>query len=119
MESGSGKVYLSNIENNISNDPKLFWRFIQSKKKTTTIPGELHDETTNYTTPAEIVNGFAEFFNSVYLPRPSQSVSVSSPIEMNSIHVNSITEGDIISAIKKLPNKMTSCLLYTSDAADD
>lgn len=102
------KSYISTIEQNITSDPKNFWSYVQSKKNSTRIPGKVtgsNNETLD--TPQDIVNGFSEYFNSVYLPK-SQITPNHSHSNFPSIEVKHINESEIIQATKRLKNKMTA-----------
>ena len=64
----SFRVYINNMQNTLSVDPKKFWSFIQHKKGSSRIPGIMQYKDRILNTPTEIVNGFSEYFKSVYGP---------------------------------------------------
>lgn len=101
--------YLNNVERSISDDPKNFWSYVQNKKGSSRIPSNMCYNTSNYDNPLDIVNGFANYFSSVYLPKANVPHGINSPLHTNKPCINvDITENSIREAIKKLPNKMTS-----------
>lgn len=106
------KAYLHNTEQSITNDPKQFWQFIQNKKNTTRIPGTTYGDNVTYSTPQHIVNGFGQYFNSVYQPfhHSDNLHNRDNPCCNNlpCINLLSVSENDILSAIKELKNKPTA-----------
>lgn len=91
---------------------KLFWSFIKSKNNYSRIPGIMSHENESYTNSQDIVDVFASFFKSVYLPIDHETTDAPNPIPtidyMDNILIDSISENEIIAAAKKLKNKMTS-----------
>lgn len=102
--------YLASVESNISIDPKNFWSYIQDKKACTRIPGKMYNDTSSYDDPRAIVNGFADYFSNVYIPVDASNTASNAEDFGNfpCINVTSFNETDILAAIKKLANKMTS-----------
>lgn len=96
-------VHSRALESGIKSNPKKFWSFVQSKKGTSRIPGEMHMDDNVLTSPQAIVDAFATFFSDVYQARnvskQEQHISFSgAPF--------SIVEDDIRIAIRKLPNNL-------------
>ncbi|CAH0549695.1 unnamed protein product [Brassicogethes aeneus] len=60
------RKYINNIEENLTNDPKKFWSFVNEKRGQTRIPANVFCGNMKYETPQDVVNGFAHYFNSVY-----------------------------------------------------
>ena len=58
--------YISNIESNIPNNIKIFWDFINNKRKTTGYPSTMFLDTSNCSNDTQMSNLFAEFFKEVY-----------------------------------------------------
>lgn len=104
------RQYASNIENEISRDPSKFWSFVQCKRNKSRIPGTLVYNDEIFDTPQNIVNGFANFFSSIYTQSNHLLMNNLISYHCNSINIIRITEDDILKAIKKLKNKMTSGL---------
>lgn len=105
------KKYISDVQESVIHDPKNFWKFYQSKKKKSRIPGNMTYNNVLYNSPDSIVEVFSEYFSSVYLPVENNSnvntiLQTTPNLNLNSNFV--ITENDIIKAIRKLKNKMTS-----------
>lgn len=105
--------YLTLVENRLSRDPQIFWSYIQSKKDNSQLPAIMTLNDNIFSEPIDIVNGYADFFKSVYLPEPEHEAE-SNPIMPLSVssHINiaikEIEEQDIMLAAKKLKNKMTA-----------
>ena len=104
------KNYISNIQSCISNDPKAFWSFIQNKKGGTRIPCFMRYKDSDLSSPTDIVDAFGEFFDSVYINSdPLYADSLISDIapQLN-VSVDSVTEEDILFALKKSKDTMTA-----------
>lgn len=102
--------YLSNVENSISTNPNNFWSYVQSKRGTSRIPGKLHCETKYYDEPQAIVNGFADYFSSVFSPKSNITThnSLSNITNYPCINISSFNEKDLVNSLRALPNKMTA-----------
>ena len=59
--------YVPDLEQSISIDSKKFWSFIQSKKVRSRIPNLLLYKGNELSDPSEIVEAFADFFDSVFI----------------------------------------------------
>lgn len=102
-------AYIQDMERNISTDPNKFWGFINNKTGRSRIPGLMSFNDSVYDTPQTIVDGFSNFFSSVYLDSQSNfSDTDSLQLSNLNIFINSISENEIVSASKKLKNKMTA-----------
>ena len=96
--------YICDIETNISNDPKKFWDFVRSKKKQNGLPINMKldgNTSNNINNTAEL---FAYFFKDVYA-QESNPVNYVNPEIIDESECISITDEDIIFAVKKLKNK--------------
>ena len=103
------KNYLNNVQNSVITNPSNFWHFIQNKRDPTRIPGLLTHEGTTYDSPESIVNGFGKFFSSVYLSSSDRVTNNNNTYkDVPCFNISDLTEEEIISATKKLKNKMTS-----------
>lgn len=104
--------FMARSAEDIKSNPNKFWSFVKKKKGNSRIPGVMLDQSddSTHSTPQHIVDAFASYFESVYVPSsglceyelPDAYVSASS------IGVYQVSEKDIIDAIKSLKNKMLS-----------
>ena len=102
------KKFIIDAENNLSTDPTKLWSFVQNKKNQTRIPNVIRDaDDVCYDTPDTIVNAFARYFASVYQPSNPGNPS-SSPNYFQNIDTPSISENDILIAIKNTKSKFTA-----------
>lgn len=101
-------TYLQTITNNITKDPKQFWHYVQSKNTCTRIPGKMFFNNSTLEEPNTILNGFADFFSSVYQPNCNSVSSNLFYCHSNFLNINEITYDDIRQAVKKLSNKATA-----------
>lgn len=101
-------AYIENIEESILTDPSKFWTFVQCKKSRSRIPGSMYYNNINYDSPQAVVDGFSNFFSDVYLPSDPSHSTANLSLNNTHIHINLITEQEIIEAAKKLKNKLTS-----------
>lgn len=102
------KRYIFNIQNSINCDPKKFWSFIHTKRKNTRIPGLMKFDNEELTSPEAIVNGFAEFFKSVYTTS-DPNVNIEQKIYTNdSLSVLHFTEDEIQKTLKNSKNSLTT-----------
>ena len=61
------KVFISEAENSLHNDPKKFWSFVNKRRKTTCVPSCMTaGDGVIISNPQDIVNAFASQFASVY-----------------------------------------------------
>nr|CAH7718732.1 unnamed protein product [Callosobruchus chinensis] len=106
--------YLARVQASISNDPRCFWSYMHSKNKSSRIPGKLKLDDTIFDKPSTVVNGFAKFFESVFLAtsgsaKHNQEISLLKPYSnLFNVHFNDITEDEILAASSRLKNKFTS-----------
>lgn len=104
----SYKEYISNIENDLHHDPKRFWGFIQNKKGTSRIPASMNYINQNLEEPNLIVNAFADYFNSVYVPSNS-CINTDDFNFSNSgcVSLPHISDDDVLGALKSAKNTFT------------
>lgn len=60
-------THVEYIENNISSDPKKFWRHVNSGKQSNCIPDSIYLDNKTASSGEDVCNIFAEFFQSVYV----------------------------------------------------
>lgn len=101
--------YIENAQMSLVNNPKNFWNFVQSKKNSSRIPGEMKYQNNIISSAQGVVDTFAEFFRSVYV----QSSKVDrdqkiATMNVSNIILHPVTYDETVCALKKLKNKMTS-----------
>lgn len=107
--------YISNVENNIQHDAKVFWNFIHSKKTNKNkIPSELTLNDVKIEGGQEIAQSFADYFKSVF--QTSEKADHVDPnfsdVSSETITLTEVTQNDVLKAINKLKNKKTLGLDY-------
>ena len=101
--------YLSNIQHSLSTDPKKLWEYIRKKKGHTRIPGVMYYNDSELSSPCAIINAFNDFFNSVYIASDfSQQCAVTKCFSSTPISVTSISEDEILEALKRSKNSLTA-----------
>lgn len=99
--------YLRSVESNIKNNPAELWKYVNMKKGATRIPGKLHDDQSEYNTPKEIVDAFANHFSNIF--SDSSNFDISDTLGNNlSFVLSPVVEEDIVPLLASLQNKMTS-----------
>lgn len=58
--------YINRTENNISSDPKSFWKYINDKKKSYRLPSVLHYDNKSANNNNDVVNLFSSYFSTIY-----------------------------------------------------
>nr|CAI5849047.1 unnamed protein product [Callosobruchus analis] len=106
------KNYLDRVQASIPQSPEFFWNYIHSKNKTSRIPGRLKLDGNILDSPNDIINGFADYFSSVFVPPSPFQQYIDSDICSNqfnqfNILFQNIKEEEIMLASKKLKNKST------------
>lgn len=101
-------LYITNIELSMRSDINVFWNHIKNKKGRSRIPGIMTDGNTSFRDPQSIVNAFSEYFSSVHVNSDPHQTCNQLLIQDALIHIADIHDNEILSAIKKLKNKMTS-----------
>ena len=59
--------FVSHSETIMKDDPKKFWSFVNMKKKRSSVPGHMIHEGKTLTSPEDIVNAFAQQFETVFV----------------------------------------------------
>lgn len=102
----SYNAYLNNIESLVARDPRKFWEFAQDRRGGTRIPGLMKFNNLELNTSDLIVDGFAEYFGSVYVKSdPVIHESISDNLNWCCpVHIATISDGEIFTALKKSKN---------------
>jgi len=106
--SNAYKSFILTAELKIKSQPKNFWNFVNSKRQRSRIPGEMLLNGRVLSNEQSIVDGFAEYFSSVYLPPSAYQVCASTSPDSNLINIPELTEGDIIKACRSLAPNLSS-----------
>lgn len=97
--------YILNMELNLKNDPKQFWSFINSKRKSIGIPTSMNFKGDNSTDINKTLELFAKFFESVYTTSQGTPVFISDiapKVDIGSIHLD---YSDVLNGLQDLkPN---------------
>ena len=99
--------FIMTAERNIDSQPQSVWTFIQSKKRNTRIPGQMKHNGTSIDSAQDIVDAFAEYFASVYLPPVSKPTESYYNLYSTNVSFDKITENEVKTAIKKLKKSNT------------
>uniref|UniRef100_A0A1Y1M7D6 Uncharacterized protein n=1 Tax=Photinus pyralis TaxID=7054 RepID=A0A1Y1M7D6_PHOPY len=109
--SSAYRQYLIGIENEIGRDPNRFWSYVKHCRRQTSQVYEVEFNGVVASTGSEISNNFANFFESVYLPSPSNKDYYDSlHNNSNLVHTDVITlkevdQGTVLKAMKELKSK--------------
>lgn len=61
-------LYLRRMQGQLKSDPKSFWSFVNSSRKSVSVPSTISYNNVTSTSPSDVCNVFADFFESVYSP---------------------------------------------------
>ncbi|XP_055538290.1 uncharacterized protein LOC129725902 [Wyeomyia smithii] len=106
LNSALYKAYVMKMQFNLRRNPKSFWKFVNSKRKNSTVPCNVVLDDIE-AKPAESSELIAKFFASVFDETPAyefEAESASSDVPMDCINLTSfvVTPAMVISAAKKL-----------------
>lgn len=99
-------IYLENVQDDLIQCPKNFWKFVNEKRKCKDIPSFMHFKDSHADNGQSIVNLFSQHFSSVYNPDNCQ-VAKNQSTYMKNISFRPISLADIFEKNSKLPNKMS------------
>lgn len=99
--------YIASTENRIREDPAKFWAFLNKKKGLTNMADVMNYNGTELNEPIEILNAFADYFSKSYAPS-SDHLDSTSQGACNNSNVTEFTEDEVLKALKKIKNKMTT-----------
>lgn len=91
--------FILQIESDISNNPKKFWTFVDSKRKCSGFPKNMCYGSKQANNPHENCNLFASFFESVYGVNSNQSNNIISNSSCNNFSMIQFTESDIFNGL--------------------
>jgi len=99
-------VHITGVENKIHEDPKSFWKFVNSKRSDNSHPSLFMYNNKEVTDPQDVVNAFGNHFKSVFgdaVSYPSSFSDVDSPHQK--ISLGGITAVDVEKALKHMKPK--------------
>ncbi|RZC34550.1 hypothetical protein BDFB_011051 [Asbolus verrucosus] len=105
--------YLANVERSILSDSTKFWNFIRDRMGRSAIPGIISYGQRVFDNPQDIVDGFAEYFYSIYNKMVTEDINISGDYSLNNwpvIDLSSVNESEIVIASKKLKPNLVSGL---------
>nr|CAI5866027.1 unnamed protein product [Callosobruchus analis] len=103
----SFQQYLQKVQGDLAVNPNHFWAFVQSKKGSSRIPGRMSLRNKVYDNPHEIMEAFAEYFQSVYVQNSSNMLpSLSS--QHSCVDITHLSDNVIMQSLCRLPNKLTA-----------
>lgn len=98
--------FLMRIEHRIISDPKRFWTFVNSRRKSSGFPKTLAFNGTTAATVSDICNLFADFFESVYSRKRvlpiSSHVSNSNQVSFNHLSVIALDDSEVLKGLESL-----------------
>lgn len=101
--------YHRTIENNITSNPKLFWKFVNAKRSSSRIPGSMKMHDVTLEKPSDIVQAFADSFSDVFTRHTSvTSNHDNSDFNSCSFNIGYFTTPEVLRALNKLKATMVS-----------
>lgn len=93
--------YLNDVQCGLADNPRKFWRYVDSKKKTRGYPASMYLKEENATSPEGICSLFGDFFRSVYAEDvvPGSAFGVRRLAEVNSFK---LTEAEVLRALRSI-----------------
>lgn len=102
--------YCKATEDDISSNPNKFWQFVNTKRKSSSLPTCMCYDNTVIRDPKIIANTFAEFFQSSCTTPDRQLCKNNDTNSLNNFDINHFTEAEVCKSLKKLKSKFTAGL---------
>lgn len=105
LENTCYRKYIKLVEDSIQNNPKQFWSYIKSKKKSSSLPCCLHYGANTFNAGDSISEAFSKFFHSSFLTSSSSLVSPVvdvPPMSVASLGAISVEEIQVCRLLKQL-----------------
>lgn len=100
------KNFLQKVNTNLKSNPREFWSFVNSKRNSSPIPTTMFLNGNKLIDPQDIVNSFADHFSRSF--KKTDEVTIPSvPISNNILNLPSVSEQEVLQALKKLKATMT------------
>lgn len=85
-------IYIKKTQNSITSNPKLFWKYVNSKRSNLSLPNSMYYNNDNISGGNDITNYFAQYFSSVLnLPSITESIADYYNKSIPSVDLNSCT----------------------------
>ncbi|KAF0713286.1 putative RNA-directed DNA polymerase, partial [Aphis craccivora] len=85
-------IFIQKTQNSITSNPKLFWKYVNSKRSTHSLPNSMYYNNDNISGDNDITNCFAQYFSSVLnMPSILESISDYYNASIPSVDLNSCT----------------------------
>ncbi|XP_059225889.1 uncharacterized protein LOC131997968 [Stomoxys calcitrans] len=98
------KQYILDKENEIKANPKSFWSYVNSKRKTSDIPSTLTYNGCTSKSGVDVVNMFASFFKSNFDSPVTSSAAVLDSVSAINLANISVSDEDVLDAIFNIKN---------------
>lgn len=98
------RIYLSNVEANISSNPRAFWGLVKAQKNSSDIPSSLHLDGKEANDFLSKCNLFASFFNSVFSPPSHFTADYQFP-SFDCLSTISISKDEVLLKLEHLDTK--------------
>lgn len=101
--------YISSVEVSVMTTPQQFWKFVRSRKNDSGIPNAMINSVGDpLEDPLSIVDGFREFFQSVFLPTaPLVSDMIDTRSNASCISIKTISEPQVLQELRNLKTNFT------------
>ena len=100
-------IYLRTIEGDLRNNPNNFWVYVHHKNNVSSIPAIITHNNKIIDDPQIIVNSFAEYFSHSFIDPIAEVNDLTSNHNVMTLDIKSVSEEDVLHAIKKLKAIMT------------
>lgn len=100
-------TYLQSIERGLKANPSDIWKYVNSKRRSTRIPGQMNIDQLELTHPEQIVDAFADHFRKNFTNTVALTFSDDYLIT-SSFTTPVIDEDQLIKIMSSLPNKLTA-----------
>ncbi|XP_045463863.1 uncharacterized protein LOC123673424 [Harmonia axyridis] len=100
------KTFVKRAEQNIKENPKKFWSFINSKKGSTLVSNQMFYGGQLLNNPLDILNSFADFFAKSY-STSTASIEVTDNTNVINLNITCFEESEVLVALKRMKPTMT------------
>lgn len=102
------KIYFEKIEADCSVNPGNFWNFVNKSRSKSRIPEEMKVDNSTFDNNQAIVDAFADYFSSVYLPCDTLAYDVKCTPYINQPSDFQLSVNEVSRAMKSLNTKCTA-----------
>lgn len=101
------ELYIGTVELNLQTNPNKFWSFLNIENNRSTISSILTYDNVVITDPHQIVDSFTDYFASAFTDPTVNLPTIPVHTYCRSLDINTVTEEDVLQAIKKIKPNMT------------